>query len=342
MTNSLETTSSQDNLSEPPTAGNVNVIQNPPRKKSTTSRLFRLKETKCMSLELFIEAMENDLFNPSNIRKPRNNLNNNQKIALKEIKSWDDKAIRVQDKGSRFVALSNNDYESKVQHQIEPSSFTETDNNYSKNFEEKFNSWISKWTSKGVIDNNWQRFITPTNSTPGKMYGLVKTHKVNNPVRVITSGCNTAIESLSIYIEYVLFELSESMPSRIKDNNHLLDIIDNINSMFLPANAILVTFDIVNMFPSTDNKSGLDAVKSALLKSSTNAPPVECILEGLELCLTCNSSILIIGISYKRMVQRKDHICPVHTVILQCLNLILQLYNIIFSQHSGKDFEMIF
>ena len=37
-----------------------------------------------------------------------------------------------------------------------------------------------------------------------------------------------------------------------------------------------------------------------------------------------------------------DHICPVHIVILQCLNLILQLYNIIFSQHSEKDFEMIF
>ena len=63
-------------------------------------------------------------------------------------------------------------------------------------------------------------FITSVNSTPGKMYGLVKTPKVNNPVRVITSGCNTAIESLSIYIEHVLFELSETMPSRIKDSNH--------------------------------------------------------------------------------------------------------------------------
>ena len=97
--------------------------------------------------------------------------------------------------------MSNNHYESKVQHQTERSSFTETDIDYSKNFEEKVNSWISKWTSKGLIDINWKRFITPTNSTPGKMYGLVKTHKVNNPVRVITSGCNTAIESLSIYIE---------------------------------------------------------------------------------------------------------------------------------------------
>ena len=107
-------------------------------------------------------------------------------------------------------------------------------------------------------------------------------------MRVITSGCNTAIEFLSIYIEHVLFELSESMPSRIKDCNHLLDIIDNMNSVFLPANAILVSFDTVHMFSNIDNKSGLDAV---LLRRSTNTPPFEFILEGLELCLTSNNSI---------------------------------------------------
>ena len=61
--------------------------------------------------------------------------------------------------------------------------------------------------------------------------------------------------------------------------------------MFLPANTIWVSFDTVKMFSNTDNKSGLDAVKSVLLKRSTNAPPIECILESLELCLTCNNSI---------------------------------------------------
>ena len=40
-------TSSQENLSEPSNAGSINVIPNPPRKKSTTSRLFRSKETNC-------------------------------------------------------------------------------------------------------------------------------------------------------------------------------------------------------------------------------------------------------------------------------------------------------
>ena len=110
MTHSTEITSNQEILAESPIADNINIIPNQPRKKSATSRLYRSKEAKCKSLELFIEAMENDLFNSSYIREPRNNLNKSEKLALKQIKSWDDKVIRVQDKGSRFVILSNNDY----------------------------------------------------------------------------------------------------------------------------------------------------------------------------------------------------------------------------------------
>ena len=85
VSHSIEITSSQKLLSEPRTAGNIKVIPNLPMKKSTTSTLFHSKEAKCKSLELFTEAIENDLFNPSNIWKAGNTLNKNQKLALKEI-----------------------------------------------------------------------------------------------------------------------------------------------------------------------------------------------------------------------------------------------------------------
>ena len=49
----------------------------------------------------------------------------------------------------------------------------------------------------------------------------------------------------------------------------MLDLIDNINSMFLSMNTILISFDIVNMFPNIGSKSGLDAVKPALLITSS-------------------------------------------------------------------------
>ena len=155
--------------------------------------------------------------------------------------------------------------------------------------------------------NQLQYTVTHSTEITSSQEILSETSTADN----ITSGWNTAIENLSIYIVLVLFESSESMPSRIKNSNHLLDIIYNINSIFLSTNNILVSFDIVNMVPNIDNKSGSDAAKFVLLKRSTYTPPVECISEGSELW------------------NSKDCICPTHTVILQCLNLILQLYNII-------------
>ena len=92
----------------------------------------------------------------------------------------------------------------------------------------------------------------------------VKTHKANNPVRSITSGCNTAVENLSIFVEKVLCKEVERIPSRIKDTNHMLDIIDNLNDSDLPENFVLVSFDVVNMFPSIDNESSIKAVKKVL------------------------------------------------------------------------------
>ena len=72
---------------------------------------------------------------------------------MKEIKRWNDKVIRVQDKGFRFVVLSNNDYGNKVQHQTDHSSLTELNIDNNTNFEKEVNSRISKWTLKGMMDN---------------------------------------------------------------------------------------------------------------------------------------------------------------------------------------------
>ena len=99
-------------------------------------------------------------------------------------------------------------------------------------------------------------------STPEKMYGNVKAHKIGNPTRVITTSCNTAIENFSIFVVNVLYDIASELPSRIKDTNHMLDIIDNLNSLDLPLNSILVSFDIINMFPHIDNKLRLSCVKN--------------------------------------------------------------------------------
>ena len=77
-------------------------------------QLYLSKPNKNNSLELFIDNIEKELFNPNNIRKTQNNLKKEDKLALNEMKSWDDKVIQVQDKGSRFVIPNTNNYVEKV------------------------------------------------------------------------------------------------------------------------------------------------------------------------------------------------------------------------------------
>ena len=64
--------------------------------------------------------------------------------ALKEIKSGEDKVIRVQDKGSRFVVLSTCDYVGKVDHQINRSLYGRLDEDPSPEFKQKVNNWLDK------------------------------------------------------------------------------------------------------------------------------------------------------------------------------------------------------
>ena len=45
----------------------------------------------------------------------------------------------------------------------------------------------------------------------------------------------------------------------------LLNIIDNLNNNCIPENAFLISFDVVNMFPSIHNEPGIK-VSSAYLK----------------------------------------------------------------------------
>ena len=192
---------------------------------------------------------------------------------------------------SRPVILDHLDYEEKVQHQINRSSFEKISENPNKIYEKRVNTRIEKWYNNKGISEKWKKFITVKDSTPGKMYGNIKTHKICNPTRVITSCCNTAIENLSIFVENVLYNIASELPSKIKDTNHMLDIIDNSDSLDLPLNYILVSFDIINMFPNIDNNLGLSSVRKYLDLCSKNIPPTNCLLEALELCLSCNNSI---------------------------------------------------
>ena len=92
---------------------------------------------------------------------------------------------------------------------------------------------------------------------------------------------------MSIFVEKYLYKEVVKINSRIKDTPDMLDIIDDINNNNnkITDSSILVSFDIVSMFPSIDNISGLEAVLVILSNRESDLPLAECILEALTICL---------------------------------------------------------
>ena len=74
---------------------------------------------KCSSpeVEVFINNVRKDILEPQNLRTVKDNLTKDERLALRNLKS-SDKVIRIQDKGSRFVILNQEEYQDKMLGQL--------------------------------------------------------------------------------------------------------------------------------------------------------------------------------------------------------------------------------
>ena len=80
----------------------------------------------------------------------------------------------VQDKGSRFVVLENEDYVKKVEHQI---SFQRLEYDPTKSFDVKVNTWVEKWSQMNILDEKWKSYIQ-TECSIGTIYSYIQTELV--------------------------------------------------------------------------------------------------------------------------------------------------------------------
>ena len=247
------------------------------------------------AIEVFLSSVEKDLFDVSKVRKVADNLTFGERTALKKFRGASgcqrDVVVRIQDKSNNFVFLDKNIDAIKVKEQMDRGSFKELDHDISDETCSEILNWVETWKPLGLSDN-WIKFICDFGKPrPGVNYPLIKTHKTNNPARVITSDCGTPTENLSLFVEKYCKVVIESIPCRVRDTSHMLDIIDELNVKGIQEDDLLVSFDITNMFPSIDNQVGIERVRCKLSEQANNFDiPVDCIVDALKICLKRNCS----------------------------------------------------
>ena len=141
---------------------------------------------------------------------------------LHQLRTPKDIVIRLQDKGSRFVILDRTDCIDKVESNLGDGSFDLLPSDPSLAYYQIVKDWGTKWVNKGEITQPLLDCILNVRAKPGKNYGLIKTHKPNNPIQLITSGKGTVVENLSVFTEYFLHPCIKKEPQILADTTALL------------------------------------------------------------------------------------------------------------------------
>ena len=120
----------------------ISQFGNPPPSKSRLHVNYRKDKININSLETFTELLENDISRPDDYRRIRSNSIQEERETLKNIQRDSTRSYRIQDKCSRFIILDNDDYTEKIDYQLRRSSFSELNDDPSKDFQINVIMWI--------------------------------------------------------------------------------------------------------------------------------------------------------------------------------------------------------
>ena len=126
---------------------------------------------------------------------------------------------------------------------------------------------------KGLITQKEIKYFTyefEKSANLGKFYLLPKIHKRLSavPGRPVISNCGTPTEKTSEFVDFHLKPIMQNGWSYVRDSNDFINKIKNLKH--IPSNSILVTAEVVGLYPCNPHESGLNAIKEALENRERN------------------------------------------------------------------------
>ena len=287
------------------------------------------------ALELFIQTCTNDFIDPKNRRRIRDNLTEEQRKALKELKllpNTHNAACCYADKSGATVITDLTEDDQKIKTDLsDPNHYDLLDSNPTSEVIKKIDSFVNKWSHKVSFSEEMQLFVKPSNNShPGNCKPLIKTHKPEPyPTRLLLSGCGTPIQPLSKFVQSNISHLPSELPHKVIDTKEFLCKIEDVNNVCapLPDTACLATCDVVSLYPNVNNDMGVPATKKLLQSNpSPHGVPTECVLDALKLSLNNNACMyeteneVIIAKPNKGTAMGPSHACDYVDVFMSELD----------------------
>ena len=227
-----------------------------------------------------------------NAKIPSSNITKEEKEALSILRSDNSIVILNTDKGNSTVILNKSAYIEKMLNLLQDTNTYKicTQKEPLKQVQNNLNLFIRNLKE----DNKIQKFeffsLRCSEVCLARIYGLVKVHKINMPLRPIIAMCGTPTYNLSRYLVRYLSSIIE-FPYTLKNSTHFVERIRNI---IVNDNESMVSYDVRNMYPSIPPKLAITCILDTF-KDSTDLPyggidgnswTIDDVRTALEICFS--------------------------------------------------------
>lgn len=190
------------------------------------------------------------------------------------------------DKGKQSVVMYNKDYDSKMNEMLsDTNTYKLIKQNPTHSFQQKNNNLIKRLCDLKLIDAKTQYQLKIQTAQCPRIYGLPKSHKPNLPLRPVVPNIGAPSYMLSKFMGRIL-------QASIKSSYNIADSFSfclYINSVQLPEDHILVSFDVISLFTCIPRDLVISSIIERWLdiKPNTNIN-LDLFIEIMNFCLECS------------------------------------------------------
>ena len=174
------------------------------------------------------------------------------------LKEHPEVIVTFADKGNKTVFIDRNEYDTKMKDILGNVDIYQTvTRDPTKIITSKHNQLIKNIVEEGGMDQFVGKTLITRNGTLGRIYGQVKIHKQDRPLRPIISTIGMTIYNTAKYLADIMRNMIGNGPYDTKDSFQLASRLKNV---LLPPNYVMVSFDVVSMFTNIPKDLVLEIV----------------------------------------------------------------------------------
>ena len=211
---------------------------------------------------------------------PPSNITKGERRALKELKKDDTIIICPADKGKCLVVMDKKEYIEKMEMKLkDETTYKRIDEDPTEQLKEEIASQLNDIMTNGQIDNATRLRLSPTQTQIPRMYGVVKIHKKDYPLREIVDANGGAAKPIDNYIAKIMKRYVGQTPHHVENTT---DFAEKIKNVKIEEDEIMVSYDIVALYPSVPQNEAIDLLNDLLhndqnLHEATHMTPTQII-----------------------------------------------------------------